>query len=117
MKQLSVPLLLLLAIAIGCSKEDKKMDPAVEATTLSLDTAHVLPGDAVVIKLNKRSTTAEVNIVLNGATIKGYASGDSAYVFIVPVIAVGTTSLSIPAIQNSNTLSLTIKNYTRISDP
>lgn len=117
MKQLFASLLLALFFAAGCSKEDKKTDPPVETIALSIDTAQVLPGDAVMIKSGKPITTAEVNITLNGATVKGYASGDSAYVFIVPVIAPGTVSLSIPAIPNSNTLSLEVKNYTRISDP
>ena len=117
MKQLSVPVLLLFFLITACSKQDKNPDPPVETTTLSLNAAEALPGDALMVKSDKPITSAEVNITLNGATIKGYASGDSAYVFMVPVIAPGAVSLSIPALPQSNALNLTIKNYTRISDP
>lgn len=103
---------------IGCSKDEKQpTTPPEPKVTLSLDIAEALPGDAVVVKLNQRSTSPEVNIMLNSKTAKGYATGDSAYVFIVPVMPAGATNLSIPALSNSNVLNVTIKNYSPVSDP
>lgn len=111
-------LLYCLLLFIGCSKEDKQPStPPEPKVTLSLDIAEALPGDAVVVKINQRSTSPEVNIMLGSRTVKGYATGDSAYVFIVPVISPGATTLSITALSNSNVLNLTIKNYSPISNP
>jgi hypothetical protein len=117
MKQLPVPVLLLFVVIAACSKQDANPDPAIEPATLSLNANEALPGDALLVKPGKPITTAEMNIVLNGVTVRGYASGDTAYVFMVPVIAPGTVSLSIPDLPQSNTVSLTIKNYERIADP
>ena len=103
---------------IGCVKKEKGVEAPQQTVTLSLDSSYTaaLPGDALIVKLNKRISINEVNIKLGNATVKGYANGDSAYVFLVPVLAPGAVSLSIPEIVRSNTLTLTIKNYTPISN-
>ena len=107
-----------LLLIIGCKKEDKQPTPPVEKKViLSVESTQVFPGDAVVVKLDQRVSMAETNILINAVTVKGYANGDSSYVFIVPVISAGTASLSIPALPQSNTINLTIKSYTPISDP
>lgn len=114
---LSVTLLCLLAIA--CNKKDKATpEPPLPTVTLSMDSVYrsALPGDALIVKLNKRTTLTEVNIMLGSSSVKGYANGDSAYVFLMPVLAPGDVSLSIPAIERSNTLTVTIKSYTAISN-
>ncbi|MGK2860596.1 MAG: hypothetical protein ACSLE0_01570, partial [Chitinophagaceae bacterium] len=117
MKQLFLPFILLFIILAGCSKENQKKEDVSDLISLSLSADNALPGDAIMIKYNKKITSAETNIVLNASTVKGYASGDSAYVFIVPVIASGKVSVSIPGISQANGLELTIKYYTRISNP
>lgn len=103
---------------VACSKKDKGATTP-ESVMLSIDTvsSSALPGDAIIVKLNKRITNNEVNIQLGSSIVKGYANGDSAYIFIVPVLAPGAVSLSIPIIERSNTLSITIKNYTPVSNP
>ncbi len=117
MKQLFLPFILLFLILAGCSKENQKKEDVPDLISLSLSADNALPGDAIIIKYNKKITSAETNIVLNAITVKGYASGDSAYVFVVPVIASGKVSVSIPGISQANGLELTIKDYTRISNP
>ncbi len=117
MKQLSLPLILLCVFIAGCTKENKEDDSPPEIITLSLGATNALPGDAMLVNLNKKVSAAEINIMLSTVAVKGYASGDSSYVFIVPVIAPGNVSVSIAGITQANALQLTIKNYTRISDP
>ena len=104
---------------LSCSKGTKEnvVNPPIKTTTLSVDSVQVVPGDVVVIKINEKITTSEVDLLFNSSTVKGYALGDSSYVFFVPVVAPGTVSLSIPSIEGSNSLSLTIKDYVSISDP
>lgn len=107
-------------LVVRCKKEstpDNTPEPPSETITLSLTSATALPGDAVMVRSSKRIASAGVNITLNGATVKGYASGDTAYVFMVPVLAPGNVSVAIPSIANSNTVSLTINNYTAIANP
>lgn len=112
---LTVALLVLLSVA--CNKKDKgNTEPAPSPVTLSLDSGSALPGDALIVKLNKRITLSEVNIQLGSSSAKGYAHGDSAYVFLMPVLAPGSVSLSIPAIERSNTLSITVRNYTPVTN-
>lgn len=117
MKPFPVLVILSLVFAVACSKKDSGA-PTPESALLSLDPVFstALPGDAIIVKLNKRIINNEVSIQLGSSMVKGYANGDSAYVFIVPVLAPGAVSLSIPVIERSNTLSLTIKNYTPVSN-
>ena len=105
-------------LIIGCKKEDKQpTQPVEKKVVLSVESTQVFPGDAVIVKLDQRVPVSEANILLNAITVKGYANGDSSYVFIVPVIAAGTASLSIQGLPQSNPINLIIKSYTSISDP
>ncbi|NCU04502.1 MAG: hypothetical protein GXC73_11000, partial [Chitinophagaceae bacterium] len=66
---------LLCLLAIACNKKDKAApEPPLPTVTLSLDSAYrsALPGDALIVKLNKRTTLAEVNIILGSNSVKGY---------------------------------------------
>jgi hypothetical protein len=103
---------------IGCKKESATETEQENAKiVLSIDSTRVLPGDIVMMKSSKTISVAEVNITLSGRTVKGYASGDSAYVFTIPVIAPGALTVAIPDLQNANTVGLTVKDYTPISNP
>ncbi|MDB5245609.1 MAG: hypothetical protein JWQ40_3 [Segetibacter sp.] len=108
-----IPCLFLL---FGCSKKPEDVKPPIEPTTLTLSTTSVVPGEAVVIRLDKKITAKEVQIVVNSISVKGYANGDSSYVLFMPAAVPGNISVSIPGIENSNTLSLTVKNYSPITD-
>jgi hypothetical protein len=118
MKQATFFIFLLLLLSISCKKKSKESETIAETVTLSIDASNsmVLPGDALIVKLDKRITTSEVSIKLGTATVKGNAYGDSAYIFLVPVLAPGAVNLSIPAIERSNTITVTIKNYTPITN-
>ncbi|MEJ8841904.1 hypothetical protein WG954_05865 [Lacibacter sp. H375] len=117
MKKLSVFLCLVL-ILYSCSKKDKG-NPAGEAerTTLTIDSSYALPGDPLKIKLNRKITQAEVIINLGTVQTKAYAGNDSEYVFFLPVLMPGKTPVTIPSITNSNSLTLTVRDYAAIADP
>ena len=123
MKQASMfpvllPVFLSFFLFPGCTKDNNDEIPVPEEKiTLSLASPFALPGDAIMVRLSKPISQPEVNISVNGGTVNGYASGDTAYVFVVPILAPGMVSVSIPAIAQSNTVSLLIKDYNRISDP
>lgn len=116
MKKLSLFLCLILILA-ACSKKDKNNPVAEEQTTLTIDSSFALPGDALKIKLNKKITQAEVIINLGTVQTKAYAGNDSEYVFFLPVLAPGTTAITVPSIKNANSLTLTVRDYTAIADP
>jgi hypothetical protein len=117
MKKLSVFLCLVLILS-ACSKKDKT-NPVTEAeaTILTIDSAFALPGDPLKIKLNRKITQAEIIINLGTLQTKAYAGSDSEYVFFLPVMMPGKTAVTIPSIKNSNSLSLTVRDYTAIADP
>lgn len=114
-----LPAICLLAISLpGCKKEDGPAGPpASDKVTLSLAVASVLPGDAVIVRSSRPVTAPEMNITVNGATVKGFAMGDTAYVFMMPALAPGSVSLAIPGIENSNTLRVTVASYTPVANP
>lgn len=105
---------------LSCNKsgnKDENSQPPPATTTLSLNVTEATPGDAVEIKVNKNSLATEVTIALGSTTLKGYAKGDSSYVFIVPVLSPGAVNVFIPSIAGSNTMNLKIASYTPVSDP
>lgn len=115
----SVPVMIFLFVAAACSKKQGDQTPAPPPTLnirLTIDSSQALPGNTVIIQLNKRISNAETSILFGSSSVKGYAKGDSAYLVIVPVLAPGAVSVSIPSIPNANTLSVTIRNYTPISN-
>lgn len=104
----------------GCKKEDatdSSNDTNGEETTLTLSFAQATPGDMLEIKLNKKVTENEVDIIFNMNTVKGYANGDSTYMFIVPIVASGNVIITIPSFKGANPLSLTISKYEPIINP
>ncbi|WP_205573310.1 Ig-like domain-containing protein [Flavisolibacter nicotianae] len=117
--RLIIPTLCFLLLC-SCNKsgrEDETAPPPVATTTLTLNVAEATPGDAVEIKGNKTAPASEMTISIGSSTVKGYAKGDSAYVFIVPVVSPGTVQVSLPSIPGSNNMSLKIATYTPVSDP
>lgn len=117
--RLLIPALCFL-ILTSCNKSGKKDEtnpPPPSTTTLSLNVTEVTPGDAVEIKVNKNNLANEVTIAFGSTTQKAYVKGDSAYVFIVPVLSPGNVTVSIPSIAGSNTMSLKISSYTPVADP
>ena len=117
--RLLIPALCLLFL-FSCNKsgeKDENNPPPVPPATLSLSVTEATPGDAVEIKAIKKALASEVDIAFGSTTLKGYVKGDSAYVFIVPVLSAGTVTVSIPSIAGSNTMSLKIASYIPISDP
>lgn len=107
-----------LLLLFSCKKNDA-VTPSAENSNIkfSVDSTHVMPGDAVIIRSDKKVTAQEVNIAFNGTMVKGYAVKDSAYVFYVPVVIPGPVTVSIPGIENSNSIQLTVKDYAPISNP
>lgn len=102
----------------SCKKKDKTdTEIVVEPTTLTIDSSFAIPGDPLKIKLNKKVTQQEVSISISTVQVKAYAASDSEYVFFMPSVAPGKVSITIPSIKNSNSLSLTVRDYTAISDP
>lgn len=117
--RLLIPALCFL-ILTSCNKSGKKDEtnpPPSSTAMLSLSVTEATPGDAVEIKVNKNNLANEVTIAFGSTTQKGYVKGDSAYVFIVPVISPGAITVSVPSIAGSNTMSLKIATYTPVSDP
>jgi hypothetical protein len=117
--RLLIPALCFLILA-SCNKSGKKDEtnpPPPATATLSLNVTEATPGDAIEIKVNKNNLAGEVTVAFGSTTQKAYVKGDSAYVFIVPVIAPGAVTVSIPSIAGSNTMSLKIASYTPVSDP
>jgi hypothetical protein len=117
--RLLIPALCFLLL-LSCNKSGKKDEtnpPPAASSTLSLSATEATPGDAIEIKVNKNSLANEATIAFGNTTLKGYVKGDSAYVFIVPVVSPGTITVSIPSIAGSNTMSLKIAAYTPVSDP
>lgn len=111
---------LCLAVLASCQKSDDNDDPVTppgETTRISLVTTEVMPGDAVEIKVNKKVPSGETTITFNSTAVKGYATGDSAYTFLVPVTAPGKVTVAVPAVAAANTVELTVKNYTPIDRP
>lgn len=109
-----------LLLLFSCKKGDSVStapEQETETTTLSTNLTEIMPGDAVIIRSDKKITASEVDITFNSATVKGYAMKDTAYVFYVPVVTPGPVTVSIPGIAKSNTLQLTVKDYTPITDP
>ena len=109
-------LALFVMIVYSCKKKEKLVEEVTEPTTLTIDSSFALPGDALKIKLNKKPTQQEVTINLGSIQAKAYADGDSGYVFFLPAIAPGKTTVTIPSIKNSNSLSITVRDYTPIAD-
>lgn len=109
--------LALIVLLIGCSKKDKTELPVVvEPTALTIDSSQATPGDALRIELDKKITQTQVFIQIGTTQVKGYAANDSEYVFFMPEAAPGKVAITIPSIKNSNSLSLTVKQYTPIAD-
>lgn len=114
-------LLSLLLIAAACSPKktdqpSQPVTPPAETIRLTIDSSHALPGNTVVIQLNKRISNTETTIMFGSIAVKGYARGDSSYLALVPVLSPGGVTVSIPSLQNANTVSLTIRSYTPISN-
>ena len=119
MKQLYIFVILVFILSVACTKKDKGNTSTPEPVKLSIDSlfSSALPGDAIIVKLNKRIISNEVTVLFGTSNLMGYANGDSAYVFIVPVTAPGAVTISIPAIERSNSVTIHIKSYTPISNP
>jgi uncharacterized protein (TIGR02145 family) len=99
----------------GCNKPEPSVQE--EATTLTVINTDILPGDVVEVKVNKKVSVKEVEVLLDSTKLRGYIKGDSAYVFLVPVLNPGTYSLSIPQTKSTNTVTLTVVKYDPITNP
>ncbi|MEZ5106155.1 MAG: FISUMP domain-containing protein [Draconibacterium sp.] len=99
----------------GCNKENEPGNE--EKTILTLSSSSATPGDILTIKLDKNVPSETMDIFLNSTAIQGVSDGDSSYYLIMPVVASGNVSVSIPDIQGSNTLNLEISKYEPIVNP
>lgn len=98
----------------GCKPEPIVPNDPIKISVIKTD---ILPGDVVEVQVNKKVFIKEVEVLLNSTKLKGYLKGDSAYVFLVPVLNPGTYTLSIPQTKSSNTVNLTVVNYDPITNP
>lgn len=110
-------------LIISCKKDTSSIDttppppPPPSTTMLATDMTQVSPGDLIIIKVSRKVPANEIDILFNTISIKGYANGDSSYFLYAPVAPVGDNLISIPSIQNSNKVNITVNNYVAISDP
>ena len=116
-KWLPILCMVLLASCQKSNDSDEPTTPPEEAIRITLATTEVTPGDPVEIKVNKKVPAGETTITFNSTPVKGYATGDSAFTFLVPVVAPGKVTVSVPALTGANTAELTVKNYTPIDRP
>lgn len=110
----------ILLLLVTCKKQDTKQPdptpPVVAKVLLTLSRTNGTPGDIIEVRANTRVTDSEVAVVFNSITTKGYKTGDSVYLFVVPIITAGSATVAIPSLKNSNTPGFTVSNYTPIQN-
>lgn len=101
----------------GCEKFGLGEQAPVRRIALSIDSINVAPGDLVTIRLDANVTVKTTTIMVKDVAAKGFASGDSSYSFLVPVVAAGNASVRIPGLKGSDTLQVTVRSVAPVVDP
>jgi hypothetical protein len=101
----------------GCDKLGLGEQAPVRRIALSIDSTHASPGDLVTIQLNTAVTAKTTTVMVRDVASKAYASGDSAYSFLVPVVASGNASVRMPGLKGADTLQVTLRSVAPVVDP
>lgn len=117
MRIFSLFMVLAIFMLSGCEKLGLGEQTPVRRIALSIDSTNLAPGDLVTIKLDAPVTGKTTTIMVRDLAAKGFASGDSAYSFLIPVVAAGNASVRLPGLKGSDTLQVTIRSVAPVVDP
>ena len=101
----------------GCEKLGLGEQTPVRRIALTIDSKNVAPGDLITIRLDAPVTGKTTTIMVRDVAAKGFASGDSAYSFLIPVVAAGNASVRLPGLKGSDTLQVTVRSVAPVVDP
>jgi hypothetical protein len=104
-------------LSSGCEKLGLGEESPARRIALSIDSTTASPGDLVTIRLDAPVTGKNITVMVKDVPSKAFASGDSAYSFLVPVVASGNARVRLPDLKGSDTLQLTIRGVAAVSDP
>ena len=117
MRILSLLIALTTLLLSGCEKLGLGEQTPVRRIALTIDSTNVAPGDLVTIRLDAPVTGKTTTIMVRDVAAKGFASGDSSYSFLIPVVAAGNASVRIPGLKGSDTLQVTVRSVAAVVDP
>lgn len=117
MRIFSLFTVLAIFVLSGCEKLGLGEQTPVRRIALTIDSTNVAPGDLVTIRLDAPVTGKTTTIMVRDVAAKGFASGDSSYSFLIPVVAAGNASVRIPGLKGSDTLQVTVRSVAAVVDP
>ena len=117
---LPVIFLIVLFSIISCSKDESQEVADTQSSSVlqyTLVETEATPGDIVEIKSEQKIIEEAINITLNNNTVNAYATSESSYKFIVPVLNSGNYDIKLPNLYKNSILTLKINTYTSITKP